>query len=72
MHLTREQVGQVTGMTGVHASRTWSYLVADSLISKALRLERYRLSPIRHCEERSDEAIQRAQRPLWIASLRSQ
>ncbi len=26
----------------------------------------------RHCEERSDEAIQRAQAPHWIASLRSQ
>ncbi|HLL29887.1 MAG TPA: Crp/Fnr family transcriptional regulator [Allosphingosinicella sp.] len=33
MHLTREQVGQVTGMTGVHASRTWSELVACGLIS---------------------------------------
>lgn len=33
MHLTREQVAQVTGMTGVHASRTWTELVADGLIS---------------------------------------
>lgn len=28
--------------------------------------------PPRHCEERSDAAIQRAATPLWIASLRSQ
>ena len=26
----------------------------------------------RHCEERSDEAIQKASRDIWIASLRSQ
>jgi len=33
MHLTREQVGQVTGMTGVHASRTWTELFAEGLIA---------------------------------------
>jgi len=33
MHLTREQIGQVTGMTGVHASRTWTELVAEGLVS---------------------------------------
>ena len=32
MHLTREQVAQVTGMTPVHASRMWSALIADGLI----------------------------------------
>jgi hypothetical protein len=26
----------------------------------------------RHCEERSDEAIHRAAKEVWIASLRSQ
>jgi hypothetical protein len=26
----------------------------------------------RHCEERSDEAIHRAAKKVWIASLRSQ
>ena len=30
------------------------------------------ISRSRHCEERSDEAIQRASKPHWIASLRSQ
>jgi CRP/FNR family transcriptional regulator len=32
MHLMREQMAEVTGMTAVHASRTWSRLIADGLI----------------------------------------
>lgn len=32
MHLTREQIAHVIGMTPVHASRTWSALLADRLI----------------------------------------
>lgn len=32
LHLTREQIAQVTGMTSVHASRMWSELIADGLI----------------------------------------
>jgi CRP/FNR family transcriptional regulator, anaerobic regulatory protein len=32
MHLTREQIGHVAGMTPVHASRMWSALIADGLI----------------------------------------
>ncbi|HUE78032.1 MAG TPA: Crp/Fnr family transcriptional regulator [Sphingomicrobium sp.] len=32
MHLTREQVAHVTGMTPVHASRMWSELIATGLI----------------------------------------
>jgi CRP/FNR family transcriptional regulator, anaerobic regulatory protein len=32
MHLTREQIAHVIGMTPVHASRTWSALLADGLI----------------------------------------
>lgn len=32
MHLTREQIAHVIGMTPVHASRTWSALLADELI----------------------------------------
>ena len=32
LHLTREQIAQVTGMTPVHASRMWSALIADGLI----------------------------------------
>jgi hypothetical protein len=30
------------------------------------------LRGLRHCEERSDEAIQLLSEPPWIASLRSQ
>lgn len=33
MHLTREQMGEITGMTPVHASRMWSELIADGAIS---------------------------------------
>ena len=33
LHLTREQIAHVTGMTPVHASRMWSELVADGLIA---------------------------------------
>lgn len=33
MHLTREQIAQFTGMTPVHASRMWSALIEDGLIS---------------------------------------
>ena len=32
MHLTREQMGDITAMTSVHASRTWSRLIAERLI----------------------------------------
>lgn len=32
MHLTREQMGYVTGMSAVHASRMWSRLIIDGLI----------------------------------------
>jgi CRP/FNR family transcriptional regulator, anaerobic regulatory protein len=37
MHLTREQVAQVIGVTPVHASRTWSALLADGMIRCAAR-----------------------------------
>ena len=33
MHVTRAQMAEVTGMTPVHASRMWSELVAEGLIS---------------------------------------
>ena len=32
MHLTREQMGEITGMTPVHASRMWSELIAEGAI----------------------------------------
>ena len=37
MHLSREEIAHVTGMTPVHASRTWTALVADGLIRCAGR-----------------------------------
>lgn len=33
LHLTREQMAQVTGMTAVHASRMWSELVVEGFIA---------------------------------------
>ena len=33
MHLTRAQMGEVTGMTPVHASRMWNELIGERLIS---------------------------------------
>jgi CRP/FNR family transcriptional regulator len=33
MHLTRTQMAEVTGMTAVHASRMWTELIAEHLIS---------------------------------------
>lgn len=32
MHLTREQMGEITGMTAVHSSRMWSELIAEGAI----------------------------------------
>lgn len=33
MHLTREQMSEITGMTAVHASRMWSALTAEGAIA---------------------------------------
>lgn len=33
MHLTRAQMAEITGMTSVHASRTWSELIAEGVIA---------------------------------------
>ena len=33
LHLTRAQMGEVDGMSAVHASRMWSELIAEGLIS---------------------------------------
>jgi CRP/FNR family transcriptional regulator, anaerobic regulatory protein len=38
MHLTREQVAQFCGITPVHASRMWSALLAEGLISSICRM----------------------------------
>ena len=33
MHLTRAQIAEVTGMTAVHASRTWNQLIGEGMVS---------------------------------------
>lgn len=52
MHLTRNQVAQFTGITPVHASRMWSALIADGLISCTGRvvtiLDEARLAKLSH------------------------
>jgi CRP/FNR family transcriptional regulator, anaerobic regulatory protein len=35
MHLTREQMAEITGMTPVHASRMWNELIAEKCIAAA-------------------------------------
>ena len=37
MHLTREQMAEITGMTPVHASRMWTELIADGSIRSERR-----------------------------------
>jgi CRP-like cAMP-binding protein len=59
MHLTREQVAQVTGMTPVHASRMWSALIADGLISCDAKtvtvLDEARLRELAQCTRGPDD-----------------
>src|SRR5215213_2633790 len=45
---------------------------ADAMLVRSLRNSGSYRSHRRHCEERSDEAIQWAETQHWIASLRSQ
>lgn len=59
MHLTREQVAHVTGMTPVHASRMWSELISKGLIGgvghHVTILAEERLAQIAHyCDRDSD------------------
>ncbi|HXH52765.1 MAG TPA: Crp/Fnr family transcriptional regulator [Sphingomicrobium sp.] len=59
MHLSREQVAHVTGMTPVHASRMWSALLADRLISCAGRTvtieDEDRLAQLGHYRDRGGD-----------------
>jgi CRP/FNR family transcriptional regulator, anaerobic regulatory protein len=59
MHLTREAIAHVTGITPVHASRMWSALVADGLITCANRvvtiLDEPRLIALSQYRERDDD-----------------
>ncbi len=59
MHLSREQVAHVTGMTPVHASRMWSELIAEDLIGcvghRVTILAEDHLAQIAHyCDRHSD------------------
>lgn len=59
MHLTREQIAHVIGMTPVHASRTWSALLADNLIRCERRtitvLDEQALIDLSQYRERDDD-----------------
>lgn len=59
MHLTREQIAHVTGMTSVHASRMWSELISKGLIGchghHVTILAEDRLTQLAHyCDRDSD------------------
>ena len=52
---------------------TWPAVVSAARLSGGVSANlRRRRAVVRHCEERSDEAIQRRKVSYWIASLRSQ
>lgn len=59
MHLTREQIAHVIGMTPVHASRTWSALLADKLVRCDGRmitvLDEQKLIDLSQYRERDDD-----------------
>ena len=56
MHLTREQIAHVTGMTPVHASRMWSELISKGLIQcvghHVTIVAEHRLSRLAHYVDR--------------------
>ena len=58
LQLTREQVAQFTGMTPVHASRMWSVLIRDGLITCSGRVvtivDEPRLAELSHYRDRGD------------------
>jgi CRP/FNR family transcriptional regulator, anaerobic regulatory protein len=69
MHLTREQIAHVTGMTPVHASRMWSALIADGLIASeghkvTVRDER-RLAELSQYRDRDNDFDH-----AWLAQVR--
>lgn len=59
LHLTREQIAHVTGITPVHASRMWSALVADGLIHCGGRtitiIDEERLAGLGHYSDRDGD-----------------
>ena len=59
LHLTREQIAHVAGITPVHASRMWSALIADRLIRCARRtvtiVDEERLASLGHYSDRDGD-----------------
>lgn len=59
LHLTRQQIAHATGITPVHASRTWSALIAEGLIACTGRtvtiVDEQRLARIGHYADRDGD-----------------
>lgn len=59
LHLTREQMAHATGITPVHASRTWNALLAEGLIACKGRtvtiVDEQQLARIGHYADRDDD-----------------
>ena len=59
LHLTREQIAHVAGITPVHASRMWSALIADGLIRCVRRtvtiVDEQRLACLGHYSDRDGD-----------------
>lgn len=59
LHLTREQIAHVAGITPVHASRMWSALIADGLIRCVRRtvtiIDEQRLACLGHYSDRDGD-----------------
>ena len=71
LHLTREQIAHVTGITPVHASRMWSALKAEGLICCARRtvtiVDEERLANLGHYSDRGSDFDYR-----WLPAVEDQ
>ena len=71
LHLTREQIAHVTGITPVHASRMWSALIADGLIRCDRRtvsiVDEERLAHLGHYSDRDGDFDYR-----WLRTVEDQ
>ena len=71
LHLTREQIAHVTGMTPVHASRMWSALIGDGLICCSKRMvsivDEERLAFLGHYSDRDGDFDHR-----WLHAVEDQ
>lgn len=70
LHLTREQIANVTGMTPVHASRMWSALITEELIrcsgSTVEVLDERRLMELSQYRERDSDFDHK-----WLSHVRA-